>query len=91
MNTIGIPGIMCTHESSEKIREMSAFASIEPFAGMSSNWLELEMAEWPDKDSAFDAMYHQLVKRNEDSVERVEWLTSIRRHRYGTPPSKDEL
>jgi hypothetical protein len=94
MNYIGIPGIMVTSTSGEKIKDMhdTAFASIESRPGMSAHWQELEMASWPDKDTAFEAMYHQLTKRNEGSDERIEWLSSIRNLRYGKKsPSSSEL
>jgi hypothetical protein len=93
MNKIGIPGIIVTKESSEKIIKSheNSFVTIHPKPGFSANWLELEMAVWPEKDSAFDVMYHQLMKRNENSIERSAWLTSIRNDRYNiNQPSKQD-
>jgi hypothetical protein len=83
MNQLAIPGLAVSHETGQRLLDGISYCSLDPSPGMAENWLELGMAEWPEKEGQFDMMLRQLKQRNAGSPERLAWLERKRAARRG--------
>jgi hypothetical protein len=83
MKQLGIPGLLLSHGSGSALLE-SSFAALTPHPGMSTDWLDLAITQWPPKVEPFDVLMRQFKQRNAHSAERLAWLEAKRLSLFGT-------
>ena len=90
---IAIPGMLVSHATGEYMFNggSDSALTIVPEPGMASEWLELGLATWPDKEAAFDVVHRQLKQRNAKSTERLQWLENKKKALFGASPGAAEL
>jgi hypothetical protein len=82
MKQLGIPGLLVSHGSGSALLE-GAVAAITPHPGMSADWLDLAITQWPPKVEPFDVLMRQFKQRNSQSAERLSWLEAKRLSLFG--------
>lgn len=83
MNQLGIPGLLVSHATGSALLE-DVSAVITPHPGMSAEWLDLAIAQWPAKAGPFDVLMRQFKQRNAQSAERLAWLEAKRLALFGS-------
>jgi len=91
MNRLAIPGLAVSHGTGQLLLQGTKTCTLDPAPGMAEKWLELGVAEWPEKEAQFDLIMRQLKYRNADSAERLAWLEEKHKARRGVGAGADEF